>query len=83
MQNETQLRGLAHQQLVSGQLPNVASRRVWGGPGLGIACSMCELPVRTDETEMRVRFTRDHIPVFEALHLHARCFAAWELERTN
>jgi hypothetical protein len=51
---------------------------MWGGPGVGAPCTVCGAPVKQDEAELEVEWsdgasTSNH-------HLHARCFAALELE---
>jgi hypothetical protein len=45
---------------------------------------VCELPVSAEQIEMQVEFLRDHeAELPEVFHVHSRCFAAWELERTT
>jgi hypothetical protein len=81
--NEATLRDLARRHLSTGKLPNIEPRRVWGGPGIGVECSVCELPVGADQSEMQIEFSRDHVPILDIFHFHIRCFAVWELERNN
>jgi hypothetical protein len=82
--SEARLRERAQAHLQSGKLPNISPRRVWGGPGVGVECVVCDLPVSADQSEMQVEFLRNHgAEVLEVFHFHARCFAAWELERTK
>jgi hypothetical protein len=57
---------------------------VWGGPGVGAPCAVCELPVTRSEMEFEVQFEHDGgSPGLDKFHLHRRCFAAWEFERTR
>jgi hypothetical protein len=82
--SEVRLRDQARAHLQSGKLPNHCPRRVWGGPGAGLECAVCELPVSPEQVEMQVEFLRDHdVELPEVFHVHSRCFAAWELERTT
>ena len=84
MNSEARLREQARAHLQSGKLPNEAPRRVWGGPGVGTECGVCDLAVRPDQSEVEVQFFRDHgAEVFEVLHFHIVCFAAWALETTR
>ena len=53
--------------------------RVWGGPGAGAPCAVCELPITRDQLELEF----DQVGAPDTLHFHIRCFAAWELERTK
>ncbi len=79
------LRRIVRQHLVDRTLPLTTPRRVWGGPGLGLECGICELPVTAEQSELQVEFADNHhdAPMLQVLHLHTVCFAIWELERTD
>jgi hypothetical protein len=68
-------------------LRTVASRtaakaRAWGGPGVGVACAICNVPVGADEAEFEIGFSQDgDDPGLHKYHVHIPCFAAWEFER--
>jgi hypothetical protein len=84
MPDEPILREQARAVVRDGKLPNRHPDRIWGGPGAGAACAVCELPVRSDEKDLEIEFSRDGgNPGLDRFHLHVRCFAAWELERTK
>ena len=52
------------------------------GPGVGMSCNVCELPVTKTDSEVAIQFAYDGAdPHQDQFHLHVRCFAAWELER--
>ena len=58
--------------------------RTWGGPGVGASCAVCEVPVTKTELEFEIQFAHyDPTPGLDKFHLHVRCFAAWEFERTK
>jgi hypothetical protein len=78
---ESGLRAKVQARLRSGRLPNRRPDRTWGGPGVGTACSVCDLPVTKDEMELEIQFSRDGDNPGLTHHLHIRCFAAWEFER--
>jgi hypothetical protein len=82
--SETSLRHLVKSQLGDGRLPRASPRRVYGGLGIGALCKICGRPVGADENELELQFIENtdslSIVVF---HVHARCYAAWELERSE
>jgi hypothetical protein len=85
MPDEVVLRARARSAIQDGKLPTRAPDRTWGGPGLGVACAICELPVKKDEMEFEIEFARDgNLDTgLDKYHVHLRCFAAWEFERRS
>jgi hypothetical protein len=84
MPDEKVLREKAGATVTNGKLPARRPDRTWGGPGVGAACAVCELPVKTDELECEIQFAHDGSnPGLDKYHVHIRCFAAWEFERTK
>lgn len=84
MPDEKILREQARAAIASGKLPARRPDRTWGGPGVGALCAVCELPVKKDELEFEIQFARDgDNPGLDKFHVHVRCFAAWEFERTK
>jgi hypothetical protein len=84
MPNEIALRRLARLVLESGKLPQRVPDRTWGGPGIGAPCALCDEPITPDQTECEVQFAHAGVtPGLDGYHLHLRCFAVWELERTQ
>ncbi len=84
MPDESVLRQQARAAIESGKMPAQRPDRTWGGPGVGARCVICEQPVSRDELEFEVQFAHDgDNPGLDKFHLHLRCFAAWEFERTN
>jgi hypothetical protein len=85
MPDESALREKARAVVLSGKLPSRAPDRVWGGPGVGAACTVCDLPVTKNEMEFEIQF--EHADGnggggdLDKFHVHIRCFAAWEFER--
>jgi hypothetical protein len=80
--NEKELREKARAAVQNGKLPRRSPDRTWGGPGVGAECPVCGLPVQDDELEFEIQFRRDGTnPGLDKFHIHARCFAVWELER--
>jgi len=56
---------------------------MWGGPGVGAHCAICNAPVKRDELEFEIEFARDGDDSADGTyHVHIRCFAAWQFERT-
>jgi hypothetical protein len=80
--SEKDLREKARAALRNGKLPSRRPDRAWGGPGVGAQCPVCDLPVGRDELESEIEFARDgDAPGLDKFHIHARCFAVWELAR--
>jgi hypothetical protein len=45
---------------------------------------VCEQPVSKDEMEFEIEFVGDGLdPDLDKFHVHIRCFAAWEFERSK
>jgi hypothetical protein len=84
MPDEALLREKAREAVKNGKLPPRPPDRIWGGNGVGAACSVCELPVSKTELELEIQFAHDgSVPGLDKYHVHVRCFAVWELERKN
>ena len=84
MPDEPVLRAKARAAVQNGKLPGRKADRTWGGPGVGAECAVCELPVTKDQMEFEIQFARDgDHPGLDKFHVHVRCFAAWEFERTK
>lgn len=71
----------AREVVQAGKLPNRQPDRMWGGPGVGAKCSICNVPVNRDETEFEIEFAQEGADARpQTHHVHSRCFAAWQLE---
>jgi hypothetical protein len=77
------LRDAARRAIHNGALPDRRPSRTWRGPGIGAPCTICERPATLDDLELEIEFDRaGDDPGVDRFHVHPRCFAAWELERT-
>ena len=84
MPDELILREKARAVLQAGKLPSRAPDRTWGGPGVGVPCSVCDFPVNKNELEFEIEFAHNgDNSGLDKFHVHIRCFAAWEFERKN
>lgn len=82
MPDEPHLREHARVTMKNGKIPSRQPDRTWGGPGVGAACSVCDLPIGKDQLEFEIQFVHDgKEPGLDKYHVHVRCFAAWEFER--
>lgn len=78
------LRRRAREALQAGKLPHAQPARIWGGNGFGASCAICDALIEKDEVGYQLEFAgADDRAQAQELHAHARCFAAWELERTR
>ena len=85
MPDEAPLREFARFAIRTGRLPRREPARIWGGPGVGGFCGVCEKPISQDELEYELEefACHDDNPKRDKVHFHLRCFAAWEFERTK
>jgi hypothetical protein len=84
MSDESGLREKAREVIRAGKLPDRRPDRMWGGPGAGTTCAVCSIPVERDEVEFEIEFARNGgAPGLDRYHVHARCLAAWGIERHN
>ena len=83
MPNEPQIRALAREALRAGKLPPRDPDRTWGGPGADLPCTICGVRITANTTEYELQFKRLDVTALDRFHLHLRCFAAWEMERTK
>ena len=84
MPDEPRLREQAIAAMQGGKLPRRSPDRTWGGPGVGAECAVCGLPVTKDQLEFEIQFARNGDNTdLDNFHVHLRCFAAWEFERTK
>jgi hypothetical protein len=84
MPDEPILRAQARAAVQAGKLPARAPDRTWGGPGVGAHCEVCGVPITKDELEIQIEFAHDGVnPGLDKFHVHIRCFAAWEFERSK
>ena len=82
--DENILRRIARKVILDGKLPSRRPDRTWGGPGIGAPCAVCGVSVERDQMEFEIQFTRDgDNPGLDKFHVHIRCFAAWEFERSS
>ena len=84
MPDESVLRAKARDAVQTGKLPGRTPDRTWGGPGVGVPCAICQLPVTKEQMEFEIEFARNGQSLEAGLdkyHVHIRCFAAWEFER--
>jgi hypothetical protein len=85
MPDEATLRAKAREVIRAERLPNRRPDRTWGGQGIGVPCTICGEPVTRNQLEFEIQFTIDGgtEPGLERFHIHVRCFAAWEFERSG
>lgn len=75
---ESELRERARELIHEGRLPDRAPARVWGGPGTGVQCALCEEAIPSTEMEYEADATVGS--AVRTLHFHFVCHAAWQLE---
>src|SRR5260370_42350769 len=84
MPDEGMLRDKARQAVEQRKLPNRPPDRLWGGPGVGAPCAVCDRPVDKAEMEFEIQFARGGgTPYFDVFHVHTRCYAVSEFVRRS
>jgi len=79
--NDSTLRDRARMLMKSGELPIRLPDRMWGGPGAGSPCTVCEAPIKRDETEVEIEWSESSS--VRSQHLHPSCFIALQVEITE
>ena len=84
MPNEQRIRALARNIVQAGLMSRRDPDGTWGGTGVDVPCAVCGERIRPDQVECELQFTHNaatrNVDLF---HLHLRCLAAWEMERTK
>jgi len=83
MPDEAVRRAEARRAIDNGTMPRNEPGRTWGGSGAGETCPVCGNQVTPRQIEYEVEFARADGRGVDKYHLHLRCFAVWELERTK
>jgi len=82
--DESALRDKAREAMQNGKLPTRRPDGTMGGPGCGELCAICGEMLRRTQMELEAEFRQDGVaPEVHKYHLHPRCYAAWEFERTQ
>jgi hypothetical protein len=81
MPDEPILRQQAREAVLKGKLPARRPDRVWGGPGVGEICAICDKRITKEDIEYQLEFARPAEDGIDKYHVHLRCNAAWEFER--
>jgi len=58
-QLEAELRPIARERIATGQLPREVPTKMWGGPGSGQPCALCDKPIRHEEVELELEVHMD------------------------
>jgi hypothetical protein len=77
-QREAELRPIARQRIANGQLPHDAPSQMWGGPGTGQLCSICDKPIQPDELEYEIEQSLGG--TLQTFRFHVVCESVWQLE---
>jgi hypothetical protein len=82
--NESVRREKAREAIQGGKLPSRDPDRMWGGPGTGANCAICNAPVKPDDIEFEIAFDRhgDGAGLL-TYRFHNQCFVAWQFECLN
>jgi hypothetical protein len=83
MDDESSLRRKARAKIDRAEIPPRSPMRLWGGPPSSATCAICDHRLPRSELAVTLLFEPLTADVRgEVHHLHLRCLAAWELERS-
>jgi hypothetical protein len=77
--NADALRIRARDRITQGKLPRAAAARIWGGPGAGAPCDLCDFPILSNEPEFELQM--DSSNAATVVRLHRLCHAVWDTVR--
>ena len=80
MSDQIRLREKARDLLQTGKVPSRRPDRMWGGPGCGEQCILCNASMTQYEIVLEVEFTQEDGARPTSHHFHTRCFSAFEVE---
>ena len=84
MLEQEQIRELARQAVQSGVMPRSVPESAMRGPGFGVRCTLCREPITINQVDHELHFRLPNaVAPLSRFHLHLRCVAAWEMERTK
>jgi hypothetical protein len=81
MSNDRYLREKVRGMMAAGELPNRAPEHIWGGPGSGARCAICDAALERDGVELEIQFIGDNGPGPGTHRVHVACFSIFEFER--
>jgi hypothetical protein len=79
--DEEALRARARVKLKGGDLPREPEVRLWGGPGFGLPCAVCDIAIPLSEMEYEAQFPAGY--TLKVFRFHRICHAVWQLERVR
>ena len=83
MDDESSLRRKARAKIDRAEIPHRSPMRLWGGPPTSATCVICDRRLPRSELAVTLLFEPLTADVRgEVHHVHLRCLAAWEFERT-
>ena len=74
---ENALRPIARERIAKGQLPRQEPSHMWGGPGSGEFCSLCDKPIEPYQLEYEIEQREATVETFR---FHSVCLSIWQLE---
>src|SRR5687767_8679134 len=74
------LRARARQAIRSGKLPSRDPGNVWGGPGRGECCALCNAAVGRGDLEFEIELASLDGSGPDTFRFHSGCWTAWHHE---
>lgn len=82
MTDDSYLRERVRDVIEAGKLPNRQPDHIWGGPGSGAKCVICDAALERNGVELEIQFLPDDGSAGSS-RVHVSCFSIFELERVK
>jgi hypothetical protein len=76
--DENALREVVRRRVAQGRVPCRRQDHTWAGKGTGLDCTVCELPITSQQVEYELQFDAEASLI--VVRMHRLCLAAWESE---
>lgn len=83
MSDDSYLRAKVRDMMEAGKFPNRPPDNIWGGPGSGASCAICDAALERRGVELEIQFIGDDRPGPGTHRVHVACFSIFEFERQN
>jgi hypothetical protein len=80
MSNDSYVRRKVREVMEAGKLPHRQPDHIWGGPGSGLSCAICDVALERDGVELEIQYLPDAGSA-GSYRVHVGCFSQFELER--
>jgi hypothetical protein len=77
MSNDSYVRRKVREVMEAGKLPHRQPDHIWGGPGSGLSCAICDVALERDGVELEIQYLPDAGSA-GSYRVHVGCFSQFE-----